>query len=430
MDPNLVGIDSLKSRLQILLAEIIRREFPKIKAQIDKSLADAKHMLEALGSDRDSTEQQRKFLEEVAMKFQKIRDDAMETQYHKHHVLKTNKSLRLPTLVADRCDLLVKEIVRNGHAVQFDHDIDIDGELDDTSEDDYKDHNVTEITVVRIPGQDELDELMTTPPILPVPEEKEVKKWIEEEYRASRGYDLEVMDPSILALLWQTQSQNWDFITKNFINDIISYVHRFFCTLLTDVCPDTRTRDALLSRMMDDMLARYRRAIEHVNFILKVERFGTLITKNHYFADTLGKIRSKRREKDMGDLAFRGRQWHYSYPKETDTELLVRLSDLTKGKTYSSNLEQAVEDLHDLLLVYYKVARKRFVDTVIAQAADYFLLTGEESPLNILTPPFISSMSAEQLEQIAGEDMASKNKRQDLKKQIAALEEGNKVLKG
>ena len=429
IDPNLVGIDSLKSRLQILLAEIIRREFPKIKAQIDKSLADAKHMLEALGSDRDSTEQQRKFLEEVAMKFQKIRDDAMETQYHKHHVLKTNKSLRLPTLVADRCDLLVKEIVRNGHAVRFNHDIDIDGELDDTGEDDYKDHNVTESTLVCNPGQDELDELMITPPILPVPEEKEVKKWIEEEYRASRGYDLEVMDPSILALLWQTQSQNWDFITRNFINDIIAYVHRFFCTLLTEVCPDTRTRDALLSRMMDDMLASYRRAIEHVNFILKVERFGTLITKNHYFADTLGKIRSKRRESDMKGLAFRGRQWHHSYAKETDTELLVRVSDLTKGRSYSSNLEQAVEDLHDLLLVYYKVARKRFVDAVIAQAVDYFLLTGEESPLNILTPPFISSMSAEQLEQIAGENMASKNKRHDLKKQIAALEEGKKVLK-
>ena len=222
MDPNLVGIDSLKSCFQILLAEIIRRDFLKIKAQIDKSLADAKHMLEALGSGRDPTEQQRMFLEEVAMKIQKIRDDAMETQYHQHHVLKTNKFLHFLTLLADRCDLLVKEIVRNGHAVQFDHDIDIDGELVDTSEDDYRDHNVIEITVVRIPGQDELDELMTTSPVLPVAEEKEVKKWIEEEYRASRGYDMELMDPSILALLWQTQSQVWDFITRNFINDIIS----------------------------------------------------------------------------------------------------------------------------------------------------------------------------------------------------------------
>ena len=43
------------------------------------------------------------------MKFQKVKDDAMERDYHKHKVLTTKKEdLRLPTLVADRCDLFVK----------------------------------------------------------------------------------------------------------------------------------------------------------------------------------------------------------------------------------------------------------------------------------------------------------------------------------
>ena len=115
----------------------------------------------------------------------------------------------------------------------------------------------------------------------------------------------------------------------------------------------------------------------------------------------------------MKAKAIHGREWNYSYIGSDATEDFVRLSDLMKGKIYAANLDQAVQDLHDLLLVYYKVARKRFIDMVIAQAADYFLLTGEESPHNILTPPFISLMSAETLEQIAGEDMVSKNRRMD-----------------
>ena len=208
----------------------------------------------------------------------------MERDYHKHKVLTTKKEdLRLPTLVADRCDLFVKEIQRNGHVVKFDLATEAEGEKDDTGRNEYDVHDIIEVEEKhkQIPGYDELDELMTTPAISPPPDHNQVKKWIEEEYRASRGYDLEIMDPSMLPLLWQTQSQSWDFITRNFINDIISYVHHFFCTLLMEVCPDTRTRDALLKRMMDEMLGRYWRAIEHVNFILKMERFGTLITKNH-----------------------------------------------------------------------------------------------------------------------------------------------------
>ena len=54
---------------------------------------------------------------------------------------------------------------------------------------------------------------------------------------------------------------------------------------------------------------------------------------------------------------------------------------LNHGVTTGSNLKHTVDDLHDILHSYYKVARKRFVDIVCMQAADYFLVTGHDAPI-------------------------------------------------
>ena len=51
-----------------------------------------------------------------------------------------------------------------------------------------------------------------------------------------------------------------------------------------------------------------------------------------------------------------------------------------------SNDDHTIQDLHDTLKPYYKVARKRFVDAVCLQVVDHFLVSGEasQSPLDLL----------------------------------------------
>lgn len=255
----------------------------------------------------------------------------------------------------------------------------------------------------------------------------DILAWIETEYRKPRGYGLEVMDPNILPMLWQDQSSNWKGITLSFMNDIIVYVHDFICRLLNHVCPESKVRNGLISFIMDDLLDKYSAAIKHVEFILRVERHGTLLTKNHYFGDTLSKMRNERLVKAMKQHEFRA--------KRQDTEgashyvTVVPVSGMTSALS-QGNLEHAVDDIHTVLNAYYKVVMKRFIDTVVAQGADYYLLTSDESPLKILTPLFISSMTPEQLDEIAGEDLVTKRERQELKEEILALEQGKKLLRG
>ena len=100
---------------------------------------------------------------------------------------------------------------------------------------------------------------------------------------------------------------------------------------------------------------------------------------------------------------------------------------LNHGVNTGSNLQHTVDDLHDILHSYYRVARKRFVDIICMQAADYFLITGQDAPIKVFSPKFVSELTTEQLEAIAGEDLVSKRKREDLKRKIENLEMGKKI---
>lgn len=110
-----------------------------------------------------------------------------------------------------------------------------------------------------------------------------------------------------------------------------------------------------------------------------------------------------------------------------DLGQVVKLSSIMNNHPLS-NVEHTVRDLHDILKSYYKVARKRFVDEVCMQAADYHLVTGPDTPIRVFNPTFVADLSPEQLNMIAGEELSTRRKRTELQREIANLEAGRKVL--
>jgi hypothetical protein len=106
---------------------------------------------------------------------------------------------------------------------------------------------------------------------------------------------------------------------------------------------------------------------------------------------------------------------------------VVRLSDITQNHPMS-NADHAIQDIHDILKSYYKVARKRFIDNICMHAADYHLITGPDTPLKLFSSAFIASMTPDQIEDIAGEDAVLKRRRMALKKEIVELEAGRRIL--
>lgn len=106
---------------------------------------------------------------------------------------------------------------------------------------------------------------------------------------------------------------------------------------------------------------------------------------------------------------------------------VVRTSDLNQHH-HMSNITHTVQDIHDILKSYYKVALKRFIDTICIQAADWHLVTGPDAPMHLFSSSWVHGLSNQQLEDIAGEEVSIQRKRQILKKQVRDLENGRKIL--
>jgi len=87
-----------------------------------------------------------------------------------------------------------------------------------------------------------------------------------------------------------------------------------------------------------------------------------------------------------------------------------------------------VQDIHDILRSYYDRARKRFVDNIYKQVVDHKLVKGDSSPLRLFNSAFVTRLTEQELEDIAGEEEGTKNKRRELLKGIEDLETGRAVL--
>lgn len=107
--------------------------------------------------------------------------------------------------------------------------------------------------------------------------------------------------------------------------------------------------------------------------------------------------------------------------------LAIRLSD-AKLTHPMSNSQHMLRDIHDTLHSYYKLTRKRFVDNVLKQAMDHFLISGPDTPMAFFSPNYVNSLDSAELEHIAGERPDSKRIRARLNKEIACLTDAKNIL--
>jgi hypothetical protein len=222
----------------------------------------------------------------------------------------------------------------------------------------------------------------------------------------------------LLAVTFRAQASKWPKIVMAHVETVVMVVHGFIKTLLAEIVVDQRMREELWdSVLLEELKEAYCRAKSQAEFLLDIELNSRPSTYNHYFNDNLQKDRIERvkqgSQKDV--LGSWGTGGH---------------APLTPVVTNKSNAEHVKEDIHDILKSYYKVSRKRFVDVVCRQVIEHFLLDGHCSPLKVLTPELITTMTDEQLDMIAGEDAATRRERKHIESEIQLLEAAMKVLRG
>ncbi|PVH75851.1 hypothetical protein DL98DRAFT_426768, partial [Cadophora sp. DSE1049] len=204
-------------------------------------------------------------------------------------------------------------------------------------------------------------------------------------------------------------------IALGYVSDVVTYVHNFVTILLHVICSDERVRDGLTSILIDGLVERDKKSVSQVDFVLQIERSEKPATQNHYFNDTLEKFRQKRMQQALVGKSF----------NDCSEGAVVRLQDILSYHP-RSNIDYAVQDIHDILNTYYQVAWKRLVGVVCMQAAEHHLVSGLITPLKLFSPAFVGMLTREQLEEIAGEDPRQKRKRKQLQKEIENLEKGKR----
>ncbi|KYG39951.1 hypothetical protein M433DRAFT_161110, partial [Acidomyces richmondensis BFW] len=267
---------------------------------------------------------------------------------------------------------------------------------------------------------DDLAEILRPKQSLSMCNEEGIEKWLQGIYASSRGFELGTFNGSVLATTMKKQSSKWIEISLGFVSDVIVMVHRFITAALHSICSDRHVRETLFATLLDGLLDRYRLAIRHVHFLLTVERDGIPMTVNHYFNENLEKRRQARLASAMEGLSV----------SDFKHGWVVKLADALQSYPMS-NTNHTIQDIHDILAAYYKVARKRFADNICQQATDHFLLNGADTPLRFFSPVFVGRLSTEELERIAGEAPRVRRERNELSKQIASLITAREiVLKG
>jgi hypothetical protein len=431
------GTPALKSRVCELLMHLTKQELPHVRSDIENSLRIYRSQLEAMGLARSDPSSQRMYLGKLSARFLAVTQAALSGYYAGDKIFKSFPDLKLITKIMKLNEVFSNILWKRGHKQHFEPAWDDEGE---SSFGRSIDCVPFEIPLRKYP---ELDGIILSDEFqCPKPSKGPIIGHIQEVFESNRGPELGTVSRllcnlhneylvngilqfggTILATIFEEQSEKWELLVLSHTSNVIALVHDYIFQLLSELCPDRQIRDQLWHVVLVDKLTdAYRKAMTHARFLLAVERGGTPSTYNHYFNANLQKKRGERMAQTFKQMAI-------SSPYADDTEKYVPLSQIGRSAIDKDNGQQVCEDILDTLMSFYKVSRKRFVDVVCQQVVSYCLLEGDESPLRALDSDLVLNLDDEQLEEIAGEDVESKNQRHILERQIEILKAALKVLR-
>ena len=421
------GIKALKRRLNNLLVDVTRRSFQGVVVDIRQRIGKLEDQLRIIGPVRQTAFEQRIHLISIAAKFQEIAKKAIDAYYSRDECFEQDDIFRLATLVVEMNEDFSETVHKRGftrafggaEAMDVGSPSSIPGPNRSPSPNTSHSSTPTFTPATESSEYPELEGIMAQSEAVPEPAKDNIMTWVTYKYKRSKGFEIGTINPSLMPSLFAEQSRAWGFHAQNHVTKVIRKIHHFNHEVLRYCCNDDALCERMWERLLQPLLPSYEKALQQASFLVDIERHGNLITLNHYFADNVRKAREGRLKVKLEAL----NSW------QTDSEPsepLLRLKDILG--VVMSNDDHTIQDLHDTLKSYYKVARKRFVDAVCLQAVDHYLVSDKTSPLWIFSSEFIGKMSDDELNRIAGDEDETIRRRNALETELASLRQGERIL--
>lgn len=185
------GIGCLKRRVRELLIDLIKKEFPKLKADVSKALSIVRTHHDEMGASRSDPHTQRAYLNRMSEAFQSLTRDALNAYYNGDELFSHRHDLRLITRVVEASECYADEMLTNGHMRPFQIDQNDAKEREIKKEDPtIRSHHGVDLDTV-VEKYPELEEITDScGVIVEEPDACDIMEYIEDMYNSSRGQDL------------------------------------------------------------------------------------------------------------------------------------------------------------------------------------------------------------------------------------------------
>lgn len=431
------GVRALRKKLGQLLYDHTCNELPSLRRELEKKLDSKKDKLDQLGPERTSSPQQRRYLAELARKYQDKVVDALNG--HVDHDMK-DEALRIQKHINDIEQKFAEEIASKGKSRPFDESYSSLSlpTVSTTPLASDRDRSVSRSRPVSSEGSPNLADLSTSFGNLSVKTprrrhnngsssinasssrnrnsnngQSSIYEWIGGIYRQGKGRELPgLINPMKVEILFKEQSSNWQRISGQCLHEVDKAISSFNRALHTSLIGDEIVRQRLLSNLARAAALRYESAQKRVDELLENEQ-NNPTTMNPEFTVKLNELKHARFLARLRECGF-----------SEDGEVRISWEDaqnIYRGD-FTDHETGAINDLHDILKAYYEISLPRFKDNM-CNAVIKPLVDGPSSPLKFFTPEYVNYLEDEELNALTAEADEAREQRQELNLSISKMQE-------
>ncbi|KAL9128773.1 MAG: hypothetical protein Q9217_002622 [Psora testacea] len=396
-----VGIYALREKLSKVLFDQIRVELPMLIEDIEGKINSCRKTLARLGPNRVGIDQQRLFLLQISQEFQAISKAALDGSYG-HSFFGESRS-------PDGYTRRLRAVVQNLN-VEFAESIRLRGQQRRIVEDNVglSDPPKGMDTISRAEYIEEIKELLYI----------------------TRGRELPGMfNPLMVGDLFREQSKPWERLARQHLQNVWQAARSFLDLLISNLA-DEPTSEALLDQvidpLMDQKLTEMNQKLEE---ILKPYQSSHPITYNHYFTETIQKVRETRHEAEIARKLskFLGhKEGTVFHSAEVKNARVSSLLSALSSRTEADMDRYACSEILDCMEAYYKVAMKSVIDNVAVHAIECCLIVGIS---DLLSPSSVLQMNQELLCGIAAETHQNQALREQTQRKLAVLQAGLEICR-
>ncbi|KUI71001.1 Interferon-induced GTP-binding protein Mx [Cytospora mali] len=401
---NLLGIFELRTRLSKVLMRQIAYELPSVIKELESKLKACREQLDKMGQPRTTTDEQRLYLVKVSQSFQTLTKASVDGIYTDVFFEDAESDRgycqRIRAVIQMLNHRFAKDVEERGQYRQI-----VDHWLEDTEE-------TSSDKTKRITRADFIN-------------------YAQNLMLRTRGRELPgTFNPMIVTDLFKEQCRPWKAILRDHVQDVGAAARELLSLVCAHIADESACQ-SLLQEIMNPAMDRIMMALqEKADEILLPHNNGHPITYNHYFTETLQKVRDERSlSRVRSALAKWLRVKEYDLDGNCPLDGVFNMGGLIEELTAHTepNMDRfAASEALDCMMAYYKVAMKRFTDDVAVEVVEIKLI---QALSEIFSPLAVYSMTPELVGRIAGESEESRHKRDQLNKQLEVLSKGSDFCK-